>query len=300
MNMTVNDCFKTGYIAFAGRPNVGKSTLFNSLLNQKAAIVTHKPQTTRNRVLGILNSETCQIICLDTPGLIDPETLLQQSLVKTARSTMTEADLLYVIISADSGITPEDEQAFALARESGTPLICIINKTDLVTKQDLLPVIRDLHAMHGFETIIPVSALKKQGMDELLAASLDRLPAGPALYPPDIISDEPERFFVAEIIREQIFLQFGAEVPYATAVVISGFTERPGRKDVISASVIVERPSQKGIIIGKGGQAVKKLGQNARHEIEKFLGRPVFLDLHVQVRKGWRKDPARLKELGYS
>ena len=293
-----NGLFRAGYVAFIGRPNVGKSTLLNSLLKQKTAIVSPKPQTTRNRILGILHGDNFQIICLDTPGLIDPSTMLQKSLVKTSVRTIKDADLIYVIIDAKR-LTSDDEIVFSYTEKASTPALLVINKTDLVKKGELLPLMAEMDSKGLFKDILPVSALNKEGLDVLISATLENLPSGMPFYPPDIISDEPERFFVAEIIREQIFLQFGEEIPYATAVKITEFKERPHRKDFISAAILVERSSQKGIMIGRQARALKKLGTAARAEIEKFLGRSIFLELHIQVRKGWRKDPAKLKDLGY-
>jgi len=299
MESTVSSrLFRAGYVAFIGKPNVGKSTLLNSLLKQKTAIVSPKPQTTRNRILGILHGDDYQIICLDTPGLIDPSTMLQKSLVKTSIRTIKDADLIFMIIDAKH-FTSDDELVLSHIEKTSTPAFLVINKIDLIKKEELLPLIAQMDSKGIFKEIIPVSALNRDGLDVLISMTLENLPFGTPFYPPDMISDEPERFFVAEIIREQIFLQFGEEIPYATAVIITDFKERPGKKDFISATILVERSSQKGIIIGKQGRALKKLGMSARAEIERFLGRSVFLELHIQIRKGWRKDPVKLKDLGY-
>jgi len=296
--MAESKLLKAGYIAFIGRPNVGKSTLFNALLKQKTAIVTPKPQTTRNRILGIMNGDDYQIICLDTPGLIEPSNPLQKSLLKTSLKTIYDADLVFAIISAEEQ-NRYDSMVFDYIQKEGTPSLLIINKIDLVKKEVLLPLMDKMYKLQIFDEIVPISALRQEGIDELISIAKEKLPPGHPFYPPDIISSEPERFFVSEIIREQIFLQFTDEIPYATAVSISQFKERPGKKDLISAVITVERESQKRIIIGKNGKSIKKLGMKAREEIEKFLDRPVFLELFIQVRKGWRKNPVKLKELGY-
>jgi len=290
--------FRSGYVAIIGKPNVGKSTLMNTFLQQKLSIVSPKPQTTRNRVLGIVNSDAYQIIFLDTPGMMDPRYELQQAMLKTAQGTIKEADLILCIVDAE-GISPLDDAVFKKVMASPKPKFLAINKIDLVQKQSLLPMIDTLSKNLNFEEIIPISALNKDGCNQLLETLLKKLPQGEPLYPQDLITDEPERFFVAEIVRERIFLQYGEEIPYATAVQIEKFQERPNRKDYILALIYVERDSQKGILIGKKGNALKKLGQSSREMIEKFLGRPVYLELQVRTKKKWRKKPDMIKGLGY-
>ncbi len=296
--MVDTSSFKSGYVTLAGRPNVGKSTLLNALLNQKLAIVSPRPQTTRRRVLGILNGEDHQIILLDTPGLMEPRYLLQETMVRAVTASLEEADIITVMIEAP-GLTDDDKRVISIASRRRVPLICLINKIDLVPRQTLLPLMEDLGNRSVFEEIIPISALKNDGLERLVAALLKRMPAGQPFYPPDILSDEPERFFVAELIREKIFLFYGEEIPFATTVLIEQFIERPGKKDYILAYIYVERTSQRGILIGKNGRALKKLGSAARQEIEVMLGRPVFLELQVKVGKNWRRDPTMLKRLGY-
>ena len=293
-----NPAFHVGYVAIVGRPNVGKSTLMNSLLRQKLAIVSPKPQTTRHRILGILNGEDHQVVFLDTPGLMQPKYLLQETMVKTARTTMREADLILMMMEA-TGAKPEEEDIARALSYFHVPRFLIINKVDLVDKERVLPIIEGFQRLAIFREIVPISALKADGLDLLLSLIVRTLPEGEPFYPPDIISDEPERFFVSEIIREQIFLHYGEEIPYATTVQVEAFTERPQRKDYIRARIIVEHDSQKGIIIGRGGQALKRVGMAARENIEQFIGRPVFLELHASVRKKWRKDAASIKHLGY-
>lgn len=290
--------FKSGYVAIVGRPNVGKSTLMNTFLRQKLAIVSPKPQTTRHRILGILNGEKHQVILLDTPGMMEPKYLLQDQMRKTALTAATEADLILLMIEAGE-ILPEDE---ALINEIGNqkaPIFLLINKIDRMDKKVLLPVIDRFQNSGAFREIVPISALKADGIAILLSLILKSLPPGEPFYPQDMVSDEPERFFVSEIIREQIFLHYGEEIPYSTSVRVVEFNENPDGKDFIRAVVFVERDSQKGILIGKGGQAIKRVGKIARENIEQFLGRSVFLQIEVRVQKKWRKDPAAIKKLGY-
>jgi GTP-binding protein Era len=299
MNRKSNHPFKSGYVAIVGKPNVGKSTLLNHFLKQKLAIVTPKPQTTRNRILGILNGNHYQVILLDTPGLIEPKYKLQESMVRTAMSTIKEADLILMMIEAQA-LSEADETVLRSLESSPVHKILVINKVDTIRKEELLPLMDEVKDRKVFREIIPISALKGDGLEDLLNEILKILPQGDPFYPPDIISDEPERFFVAEIIREKIFLCYGEEIPYATAVTIAEFKERSGQKDYIHAKIYVERESQKGILIGKGGKALKRVGQRAREEIETFLGRSVYLQLEVAVKKKWRKDPNLMKSLGFS
>lgn len=290
--------FRAGYVAIVGRPNVGKSTLMNAFLEEKLAIVSPKPQTTRHRILGILNGDDHQIIFLDTPGQIKPKYLLQKTMVNTAQSTMKEADLILMIAEA-TGVKSFDDKLVQTLESYKVGRFLVVNKVDLVSRSSLLPVMDHFQQTGVFDEIIPVSALKSDGLDVLLEEILKAIPFGDPFYPPDMISDEPERFFVSEIIREQIFHLYGDEIPYATSVQIDTFEEHPGRKDLIRAHVIVERDSQKGILIGKGGKALKRVGQAARENIEDFLDRPVFLELHVRVKKQWRKDAKQIRRLGY-
>jgi GTP-binding protein Era len=297
-NIIQQSAFRVGYVAIAGRPNVGKSTLMNGLLGQKLVIVSPKPQTTRHRILGILNGEDHQVIFLDTPGLMHPRYTLQETMVKTAKATMKEADLILMMVEA-TGMNPDDEGLFQSLKTFQARKILVINKIDLVSKERLLPMIDHYHTEKSFEEIIPISALKADGLDVLQSTILKYLPVGEPFYPPDIVSDEPERFFISEIIREQIFLRYGEEIPYATSVHVEEYKERPGRKDYIRAMIFVEQESQKGIIIGKGGGALKEVGRAARENIEQFIDRPIFLELKVRVKKKWRKDESMIKRLGY-
>jgi GTPase len=290
--------FKTGYVAIIGKPNVGKSTLMNRLLGTKLSIVTPKPQTTRRRILGIKTGENHQVIFLDTPGLLEPKYLLQKTMVQSARECMDMSDLIVWMTDASSG-TARDDKVLDLLKSLGQRKIAVINKVDLVAKATLLPLIGRLSETGLFEEIIPVSALKKDGLDRLFDLIVSRLPPGEPLYPADAMSDEPERFFASEIIRESVFLLYKEEIPYATTVQVEEFQERPGKKDYIRAVIFVEQESQKGILIGKGGLALKKVGQKSRAALEDFLDRPVFLELFVKVKPGWRSEPGAMREFGY-
>ncbi|RMG67655.1 MAG: GTPase Era [Calditrichaeota bacterium] len=298
LNDTERPRFKSGYVAIIGRPNVGKSTLLNQLLKFKLSIISPRPQTTRKRVLGILNGEGYQVIFLDTPGMIEPRYDLQRVMMKYVRQAVADADVVVYLVDATWKVhNPE-----GVARElegMDKPVILAINKIDQVRKDTLLPLIETYSQAYPFQAIVPISALKDDGLDRLLKEIIDRLPEGHPYYPTDYITDQEERFFVAEIIREKIFHLYGEEIPYSTHVEIEEFKERPGKKDYIRAVIYVEKPSQKGILIGKGGQALKRVGELAREEIEVFLGRPVFLELFVKVMEDWRKNQARLRWLGY-
>jgi GTP-binding protein Era len=297
---SISPNFKAGYVALIGRPNVGKSTLMNALLGQKLSIVTPKPQTTRHRVLGILNGNDCQIIFLDTPGLLIPRYKLQEMMVKAARSVIEEADELLYMIEPEEKISEANRSILSDLIQTKKPLILTINKIDLIEKEKLLPIIDNYSQSYNLTSIIPISALKADGLDQLKQLLIDNLPVGFPFYPPETITDQPERFFVAEIIREKIFQKYSNEIPYSTTVTIEEFKEQEQGKDYIRALIYVERDSQKGIIIGKQGVALKRVGQIAREEIELFLERPVYLELFVKVKEKWRLKEGILRELGYN
>ncbi len=293
--------FRAGYVAIVGEPNVGKSTLLNALLGQKISIVTRKPQTTRQRVLGILSRDDAQIIFLDTPGLLQPKYLLQETMVRSAQSAVTDADVILLLTEIGRGtILPEVVGQVLEQGAAGKTLFLVINKVDTAPRDQVLPVIAHFAAEGKFKEIIPISALIGENLEDLLRTVIREMPLHPPLYPSDIVSESPERFFVAELIREAIFEQFHEEIPYSTAVAITEFKEREAGKTFINADIVVERPSQKGILIGAKGVALKKVGQSSRRSIEQFLGRPVFLELHVKVRERWRESEGWLRKLGYS
>jgi GTP-binding protein Era len=292
--------FKSGFISLIGRPNVGKSTLLNLLLGEKIAIISDKPQTTRNRILGIKNHPDGQIVFWDTPGIHRARSRLNQSMVKVALATYKEVDGICFIIEANRPFDDENDFILETLKTVEKPVLLVINKIDLIPKPDLLPTMDEYSRLRSFEQIIPISALLGEGVEVLVAEMLKILPAGPRLFPEEMITDLPERFLAAELIREKVFLRTHEEVPYATAVVVEEFKER-GEKNlvVIKATIQVERESQKGILIGEKGRMLKEIGRQAREEIEALLGAKVFLELWVKVEKNWREDPAALRRLGY-
>ncbi len=294
--------FKAGYVAIVGRPNVGKSTLINNFLRFKLSIVTPKPQTTRHRILGILNGENYQIIFLDTPGIMEKAKYnLHKWMIRRAIEAMEEADLVLFMVEPKQP-TEGDLKILEAIKERNKKTILVINKIDQVPRLEVLPVIDAYAKLYDFADVVPISALKLINTDELLNVIIENLPESEPFYPPDMLTDRPERFFVAEIIREKVFQLYGEEIPYSTAVEIEIFREQDpehGGKDYIRAVIYVERDSQKAILIGRNGQALKRVGVRARQEIEEFLGRPVYLELWVKVKPKWRKNEAFLKEIGY-
>jgi GTP-binding protein Era len=296
----VKSGFRAGYVAIVGEPNVGKSTLMNALLDQKISIVTSKPQTTRNRVLGILSRDDAQIVFLDTPGLITPKYLLHEKMVRSAEAALNDADVILVMTDVQrKTLLPSEVKSLVLQKHAQKPILLVVNKMDSIYKPEALPMIQEFFNMGVFKEIIPVSALRRENLDDLMTTLLNYVPMHEPFYPTDIVSDAPERFFVAEFIREKVFESFSEEIPYSTAVEIREYKERESGKTYINADIIVERDSQKGILIGKKGDALKKVGQEARVEIEAFLQHPVFLDLHVKVRAHWREREELLKNYGY-
>jgi len=294
--------FKSGYVGIVGRPNVGKSTLLNGLLRTKLTPVTHKAQTTRSRITGILTGENYQAVFLDTPGFVlNPQHELHRLMLKRIAEVIEESDLVVMMVEPYE-IKKGDLMVLDLIKEHKKNAILTINKIDLIRKDQLLPLIDQWSKHHDFLEYVPISALKLDGVDLLLDLIVKYLPEGDPLYPEDYLTDRPERFFVAGIIQEKIFQYYRQEIPYATAVEIDEFVEQDpehGGKDYIRAIIYVEHDSQKGILIGKGGEALKRVGTQARLEIEQFLGRPVHLELWVKVRKNWRKDVNFMRRLGY-
>ena len=293
--------FKSGYVVIIGKPNVGKSTLLNSLLKYKLSIVTPKPQTTRHRILGILNGEDYQALFIDTPGMMKPAYPLQKLMQREIKSALEDADLILLMIEPppSSSLTSggrigggellEESEKRVIESLLKKPAILVINKVDTVDKRSILPIIEQYSKM-GFKDIFPISALYNDGVEELKKGIVLNLPAGEPFYPPDQLTERPERFFVAEIIREAIFSYYGEEIPYSTLVEIEEFKEREKGKDYIKAIIYTERDSQKAILIGKEGRALKKVGSMARNNIENFLGRAVYLELWVKIKEAWRQD----------
>lgn len=292
---------KAGYVALVGKPNVGKSTLMNALVGEKLSIVSPKPQTTRQRLLGILSTSEYQILFLDTPGLIEPTYALQREMMKHAESALEDADCILVLV--DPVNTAQQLQQIAekvIIPFSAKPILLVLNKIDTIIAEKREMLEQQCRAVSGVRCFLTISATAGEKTQELLSCLVQYLPEHPPYYPDDILSDRTERFFVAEFIREKIFEQFYDEVPYATTVVIRDFRERTEGKTYISADIIVERDSQKKILIGKNGEAIKALGQAARATIEHFLGREIFLELHVVVRRKWRQNETMLKQFGYT
>jgi len=292
--------FRSGFIALTGRPNVGKSTLLNRLIKQKLAIVSDKPQTTRTKILGILHLPDAQLVFLDTPGIHKPKYALNRAMVKIALETISEADLVLFLIDAEDAWGGGDRFILEQLKKVSSPVILIINKIDLVRKGRLLPLLEESAKLHAFVEMIPISALKEDNMDRLEEAICRYLPEGPAYFPEDTITDQSLRFLAAEIIREKILHHTREELPYVAAILLEEFKEEPERKlTSITATIFVERDSQKAIVIGKGGAMLKKIGQEARMELEALLDIKVFLQLWVKVERDWREDEAILREMGY-
>jgi GTP-binding protein Era len=288
--------FKSGFIAIIGRPNVGKSTLMNCLLGEKISIISDKPQTTRNRIRGILTLPDAQLVFLDTPGIHKPLHKMNEIMVNTAIGTYKEVDVIMLLVEATERPGAGDRFIIETLAKITTPVFLVINKVDLIAKERLLPLIQELSGLYPFAEIIPVSALKKD-LGGLVDAILKRLPQGPKYFPDDQLTDQPERFVVTEIIREKIFELTKEEIPYSTAVMIEQMKEEPNLT-TIHAMIYVDRDSQKGIVIGKNGALLKEIGTRARLDAEKLLGVKVFLQLWVKVKKGWRDDDRMLRNVG--
>lgn len=292
------ETFHSGYVSLVGRPNVGKSTLLNAVLGQKIAIVTRRPQTTRNRILGIKTFAEAQIIFIDTPGIHEPSNLLGKTMVRSAREALTEIDLVVLVTEPGPNIG-KDKMVVQALNGIAKPLFLLINKIDLVQRQELLRMIDSYKDLLPFREIIPVSALKRDGLDIFLRKVREYLPLGPRYYPEDLVTDQIERFMAAEIIREKIMARTSDEIPYSIAVEVQNWTERADGMVSISANIYVEREGQKGIIIGDKGKRLKVIGTQARLDIERLLDAKVFLELWVKVRDRWRDDRKALNELGY-
>jgi GTPase len=288
--------FHSGFVCILGRPNAGKSTLLNALVGEKLAIISPKPQTTRNRIQGIVHMpkqkgrESGQIILIDTPGVHKPDSSLGRKMMTEVREALEGCDLVLLITDVTQRFGRDEQFALDLVRKSGTPVFLLLNKIDKLgrDKQKLLQIIDEYRQRHDFKEIIPISALKRDGLGVLLETVLEALPQGPQYFPEDQVTDQPARFMVAEIIREQILMETKEEVPYASTVIIEQFEENP-RLTRIAAAICCEREGQKAILVGKGGQMLKKIGTAARLQMERMLGTKVFLELFVKVRPGWRE-----------
>lgn len=293
--------FHSGFVSIVGRPNAGKSTLLNALVGEKLAIVTHKPQTTRNRITGIVNVKKAgrrspgQIVFVDTPGVHKPTDALNKRMMQEVQDALVACDLVLLMVDVSQKFGSGDEFVLELVKRSKAKTFLLLNKIDLIEKGKLLPMIEQYSKLHAFAEVIPISAEKKQGLDELVTLVVNALPEGPKYFPEDQVTDQPERFVVAEFIREQVLVKTKEEVPYASGVVVERFEE--GDKLVkIAAAIFVEREGQKGIIIGKQGAMLKSIGTHARLQIERLLGKKVFLELFVKVREGWRNSARAVDE----
>lgn len=292
--------FRSGYIGIFGRPNVGKSTLLNRLVEHKVAAISPRPQTTRNRILGIKTTSRAQMIFVDTPGIHEPKGLFQEHMVKEALRALKEVDLTLLLVEPAPPVASDDTWMKKLLGECKAPVVLSINKIDLVPKPFLLPIIEAFESRYQFEAIVPLSALTGDGVEILEKEIFKRLPPGPLYFPEDQLTDVPERFLAAEVVREKVFHMCGEEIPYAVAVVAEEFQERePPRPIYIRAVLYVEKESQKPILVGAEGRMLKRIGTAARRELESLLGRGVYLELWVKVEKNWSRDHKTLKKMGY-
>jgi GTP-binding protein Era len=297
---TQNPDFRCGYVALLGAPNAGKSTLLNRLLGQKIAITSRRPQTTRNRILGVVQRPSAQIILLDTPGVHKAHNPLNTRIVEAALAAAAEVDLALMLVDAERADPASEQLLMARLAASDRPVLLALNKIDRIRKEQVLPLIEAWHARHAFTAIVPVSARHGTQIEVLEAEMVKRLPLGPPLFPEDQLTDQTERTIVAEMVREKVFRLTGAEIPYSTAVTVESFKEESGRPLVhIHATVHVERDSQKAIIIGKGGLKLRQIGETARADMERLLGSRVFLKLFVRVQKNWTRDAKALERFGY-
>ncbi len=297
--------FHSGFVCILGRPNAGKSTLLNALVGEKLAIISPKPQTTRNRILGIINippekgREAGQIVLIDTPGVHRSGSSLGRKMMTEIREAVDGCELILMIVDAKKNWDADDTLVLNLAKKAGTPVFLLLNKIDLLAdKRDLLPLIAQFQSLHDFKEIVPISALKNKGLDELLRCVAKALPNGPRYFPEDQITDQPVRFMAAELIREHVLMQTHEEVPHAVSVLVEQYEEGP-KLIRIAAVIYCERDSQKAILLGKGGQMLKKIGTSARLDIERMVRTKVFLELFVKVRPGWRDSRQFVEELDW-
>ena len=297
--MKARMAFKSGFVAIVGRPNAGKSTLVNTLVGRKVSIVSPRPQTTRNRIQGILNRKDAQIVLVDTPGIHKPDSLLNRQMMDEVSQAIEGIDVLSLIVDATAAdLGPGERFALEWIRRFKGPTFLLLNKIDRMRKQHLLPLIDRYRREFEFTEIFPISAITGDGCPELVTAWLQHLPEAPPLFPPDQFTDQPERFLAAEIIREKAILTSKDEVPHAIAVLVDGFEEKP-KLIRIRATIYVEREGQKGILIGAGGATIKKIGTDARQELESILGAHIFLELFVKVQPNWRQNEALVRQLDW-
>lgn len=297
--MSETQGFRSGFVSILGRPNAGKSTLLNALVGQKVAIVADKPQTTRAAIQGVAHWPGAQVVFLDTPGIHAPKSSMNRRMMDAVRAALDQRDLLLFVADATLPFTPADEHAIDLLRQASTPTLLLLNKRDLVKDQaSLLPLLDRYRQSFEFAEYLPISADRGAGLDEVRAAIVSRMPEGPPYYPPDHVTDQPERFLACELVREKIIRETHEEVPHSVVVLVDHW-EEDERLTRITATVYVERDGQKGILIGARGQRLKKIGTQAREEMEAIFGRRVYLNLHIKVRPNWRELPAFLNALDW-
>ncbi|MFY4774889.1 GTPase Era [Metabacillus sp. RGM 3146] len=294
-----NEQYKSGFISIIGRPNVGKSTFLNRVIGQKIAIMSDKPQTTRNKIQGVYTTNDSQIIFIDTPGIHKPKHKLGDFMMKIATNTLKEVDMILFMINAEEGYGRGDEFIIERLKQTSTPVFLVINKIDQIHPDRLFPLIEQYKALYPFKEVVPISALQGNNVDTLLENLTGYLPEGPQYYPADQVTDHPERFIISELIREKVLHLTREEIPHSVAVVIEAIERRDEGAIYVSATIMVERDSQKGIIIGKQGSMLKEVGQRARVDIEALLGSRVFLELWVKVQKDWRNRLSQLRDFGF-
>ncbi|ALQ69872.1 GTPase Era [Bacillus sp. GX] len=291
--------YKSGFVSIIGRPNVGKSTFLNRIIGQKIAIMSDKPQTTRNKIQGVYTENDSQVIFIDTPGIHKPKHKLGDFMVKMAQTTLKEVDIVLFMVNAVEGFGRGEEFIIEKLKETKQPVFLVINKIDQLHPEQLLELIDQYRKLHEFAEIVPISALDGNNVDALIGTIKKYLPEGPQYYPDNQVTDHPERFIIAELIREKVLHLTREEVPHSVAVVIDAIQKREGGAVYINATIVVERPSQKGIIIGKQGKMLKEVGKRARFDIEALLGSKVFLEVWVKVQKDWRNKMSQLRDLGF-
>ncbi|ENQ3104200.1 GTP-binding protein Era [Bacillus sp. 491mf] len=291
--------FKSGFVSIIGRPNVGKSTFLNHIIGQKIAIMSDKPQTTRNKIQGVYTENDAQVVFIDTPGIHKPKHKLGDFMVKMAQTTIKEVDIVLFMVNAEEGFGRGEEFIIEKLQETKQPVFLVINKIDQVHPEELLGLIDRYRTLYNFAEIVPISALQGNNVDALIGAIKKYLPEGPQYYPENQVTDHPERFIIAELIREKVLHLTREEVPHSVAVVIDAIQKREGGAIYVNATIIVERPSQKGIVIGKQGKMLKEIGKRARFDVESLLGSRVFLELWVKVQKDWRNKMSHLRDLGF-
>ncbi|MFE4091099.1 GTPase Era [Priestia megaterium] len=294
-----NNEFKSGFVSIIGRPNVGKSTFLNRVIGQKIAIMSDKPQTTRNKIQGVYTEDQAQIVFIDTPGIHKPKHKLGDFMMKVAQNTLKEVDLILFMINATEGLGRGDEFIIERLKDTKTPVFLVINKIDEIHPDELFSIITNYKDLYPFAEIVPISALQGNNVERLLDQIKQRLPEGPQYYPADQVTDHPERFIITELIREKVLHTTREEIPHSIAVVMDSMQRRDNGAVYVGATIIVERDSQKGIVIGKQGKMLKEVGRKARADIEALLGSKVFLELWVKVQKDWRNRASHLRDFGF-